>query len=83
VPVRANGQPAVGSYAWDEQEGAYLLFAIDVFTLEGDRIKAITSFINRSTESRVIEDYQRFPEQPISTELVQHERFGLAERLSD
>ena len=79
---QVSGQPAVGSYTWDEKEGAYLPFALDVFTLEGDRIKAITSFINRSTESREIEDYVRFPEQPIDTGLVPpFERFGLPERL--
>ena len=53
-----------------------------MFTLEGDRIKEVTSFINRSTESRDIEDYVRFPEQPIDTSLVPpFERFGLPERL--
>ena len=52
LPTQANGQPAVGSYAWYEPDQAYRLFALDVFTLEGTRIKAITSFINRSTLSR-------------------------------
>jgi RNA polymerase sigma-70 factor (ECF subfamily) len=79
--AHANGQAAVGSYCWSDGEGAYLPFALDVFTLDGDRIKAITSFINRSTESREIEDYERFPEQPIEPSLVEFERFGLPERL--
>jgi hypothetical protein len=38
---------------------------MDVFTVEGDRIKEITSFIIRSTKSRELEDYVRFPEEPI------------------
>jgi RNA polymerase sigma-70 factor, ECF subfamily len=79
--AHANGQAAVGSYCWSEEEGAYLPFALDVLTLEGDRIKAITSFINRSTESRDIEDYVRFPDQPIDTALVAFDRFGLPGRL--
>jgi RNA polymerase sigma-70 factor, ECF subfamily len=81
VAAHANGQPAVGSYCWSEREGAYLPFALDVFTLEGDRIKAITSFINRSTQSREPEDYLRFPEQPIDPSLIDFARFGLPDRL--
>ena len=81
VAAHANGQAAVGSYCWDPQEEAYLPFALDVLTLEGDRIKAITSFINRSTSSRDVEDYVRFPEQPIDPALVAFERFGLPSRL--
>ena len=38
VPTRANGQPAVGSYAWYEPDGCYRPFALDVLTLDGDRI---------------------------------------------
>ncbi len=64
-PTQANGQPAVGSYAWYEPDQAYRLFAIDVFTLEGARIKSITSFINRSTLGRDDLFYQRYPEQPM------------------
>ena len=82
VPASANGQAAVGSYAWDDEEGAYLPFALDVFTLDAKgKISDITSFINRSTESRVPEDYTRYPEQPLSPSLVVFERFGLPARL--
>ena len=45
LPTRANGQPAVGSYAWYEPDGCYRPFALDVITLDGDRIGQITSFI--------------------------------------
>ena len=65
LPTQANGQPAVASYAWYEPDQAYRLFAIDVFTLEGARIKSITSFINRSTLGRDDLFYQRYPEQPV------------------
>src|SRR5215216_6704983 len=65
LPTQANGQPAVGSYAWYEPDRAYRLFSIDVLTLAGARIKSITSFITRSTLSREELFYQRYPEQPM------------------
>jgi RNA polymerase sigma-70 factor, ECF subfamily len=46
LPVRANGQLAVGCYIWDEEKGAYVAAVIDVLTLRGDRIAAITAFIH-------------------------------------
>jgi RNA polymerase sigma-70 factor (ECF subfamily) len=81
IPARASGQAAVGSYAWYEPEQTYRPFALDVFTIEGDKIKAITSFINRSSESRDPDNYVRFPEQPIADMLVDFERFGLPDHL--
>src|SRR3954453_16988496 len=81
VPAAANGQAAVGSYAWYEPDQAYRPFALDVLTLEGDKIKAITSFINRSTDSRDPEHYVRFPEQPPEHTLVVFELFGLPDRV--
>jgi RNA polymerase sigma-70 factor (ECF subfamily) len=82
-PTQANGQPAVASYAWYDEDQAFRLFTIDVFTLEGPRIKAITSFITRSTLSRELDFYLRYPEQPMdeSNVSVQPERFGLTELL--
>ncbi|MGH3992342.1 MAG: RNA polymerase subunit sigma-70, partial [Pseudonocardiaceae bacterium] len=84
LPARANGQAAVGSYSWYEEEGAYLPFALDVLTLEGGgRIKEITSFITRSTMSRDRHFYERWPEQPAdpSTLASAFGRFGLSDRL--
>jgi RNA polymerase sigma-70 factor (ECF subfamily) len=80
--TQLNGQPAVGSYAWYEPERAYLPFAMDVFTIEGDRIKEITSFINRSTQSRELESYLRFPEEPIEGPFARvFEQTGLPDRI--
>src|SRR3712207_7463296 len=50
LPSQANGQPAIGCYTWDPATEAYLPFALDVLTLEGDRIKEVTAFITRSEE---------------------------------
>jgi RNA polymerase sigma-70 factor (ECF subfamily) len=82
VPARVNGQAASAAYSWIEAEQAYLPFALDVLTLEGDRIKEITSFISRSTLSRDPEYYARFPDQPRDLESASaFEHFGLPGRL--
>jgi len=47
VPVRANGQVAFGTYAWDEDRRAYVASALDVLTVRGDRISAVTAFLGR------------------------------------
>ncbi|HET7014802.1 MAG TPA: sigma-70 family RNA polymerase sigma factor [Streptosporangiaceae bacterium] len=40
----ANGQLAVGCYIYDQDQGYYLGSVVDVLTLEGDRIAAVTGF---------------------------------------
>jgi RNA polymerase sigma-70 factor, ECF subfamily len=45
VPTRANGQPAVAAYGLDTETGRYTASAIDVYTLEGSRIREITAFV--------------------------------------
>ena len=83
LPAQANGQAAVGSYCWHEGEQAYLPFALDVLTLDGAQIKEVTSFITRSTISRDVDFYQRWPEQPADAAEVGavFEPFGLPGRL--
>jgi RNA polymerase sigma-70 factor (ECF subfamily) len=86
VPARANGQAAVGSYAWHPGEGTYLPFALDVLTVDGNRrIREVTSFINRSTQSDDPDYYVRWPEQPVDLDSVEAHfvRFGLPGRLDD
>jgi RNA polymerase sigma-70 factor, ECF subfamily len=43
-PTSASGQPALGVYRLDPATQTYLAIALDVLTLEGDRIAAITAF---------------------------------------
>jgi RNA polymerase sigma-70 factor, ECF subfamily len=45
LATHANGQLAVGCYMWDDDAGAYAAHVIDVLTLRGDQIAAITAFI--------------------------------------
>jgi RNA polymerase sigma-70 factor, ECF subfamily len=82
LPAHASGQAAVGSYAWYEPDQTYRPFALDVLTLEGDKIKAVTSFITRSTLSRDEHFYERYPEQPMddSNLSARFERFGLPDQ---
>jgi RNA polymerase sigma-70 factor (ECF subfamily) len=48
VPVRANGQPAFGQYAWDEERETFTAHHITMITLDGDRIAEITGFLDVS-----------------------------------
>jgi RNA polymerase sigma-70 factor (ECF subfamily) len=85
VFVRANGQPALGFYAWNEAEQSYLPFALNVLTLRGDRISDVTAFITRSTDIPDREVIARLPEQPAHAGRLAaaFENFDLPERLTD
>jgi RNA polymerase sigma-70 factor (ECF subfamily) len=48
VPTRANGQPAFGSYIADDHAGTYHAHGLVVLTLSGERISAITRFVDNS-----------------------------------
>jgi RNA polymerase sigma-70 factor, ECF subfamily len=52
VPTRANGQLAVGCYEWHEDQAAYLPSVLDVLTLRGAEIVAITSFVDDAIFAR-------------------------------
>jgi RNA polymerase sigma-70 factor, ECF subfamily len=43
--ARANGQLAVGCYLYHEALGRYAAWCIDVLTLDGDKIAAVTAFL--------------------------------------
>jgi RNA polymerase sigma-70 factor (ECF subfamily) len=83
VFVHANGQPALGFYAWDEDAQAYLPFALNVLTLRGSLVSDVTAFVARSTEETNNEVYARWPEQPADARRLEgtFERFGMPERL--
>jgi RNA polymerase sigma-70 factor (ECF subfamily) len=84
LPAHASGQAAIGSYAWYEPTGDYRPFALDVLTLEGERIRAVTSFIVRSTAGTEPEFFARWPEQvmdPDRAEIV-FGRLGLPDSIA-
>jgi RNA polymerase sigma-70 factor (ECF subfamily) len=84
VLTRANAQPALAFYAYDDAPAAYLPFALNVLSFRGHEIVDVTAFINRSTESDDPESYQRFPDQPSDPRQLAgtFERFGLPDRLT-
>jgi RNA polymerase sigma-70 factor, ECF subfamily len=45
VATSANAQPAVGCYVWEERTGRFTARVLDVLTLRGDRIAAVTAFV--------------------------------------
>jgi RNA polymerase sigma-70 factor (ECF subfamily) len=45
VPVNANGQVAFAAYRWDPEQGEHVPMALQVLTLDGERIADITGFV--------------------------------------
>ena len=82
LATTANGQPTAAAYIWDEEEQAYLPFALDVITFEGDRVKEVTPCLTRVMEGRDPEYYARFPDKPLDPVRNVFERFGLPPRLA-
>jgi RNA polymerase sigma-70 factor, ECF subfamily len=65
--TRANGQLAVGCYIWDDDTGRFTPAVIDVLTLDGTKIAAVTGFIlpdatglDASTQPAAEEVFSRF-----------------------
>jgi RNA polymerase sigma-70 factor (ECF subfamily) len=83
VRARANGQPALGFYAWNEEEQGYRPFALNVIGLRGRLISDVTAFIARSAEPRAREVFSRYPDEPVDSAKVgdTFARFGLPARL--
>jgi RNA polymerase sigma-70 factor, ECF subfamily len=83
--TRANSQPALAFYAWNEDEQAYLPFALNVMTFRGSQIADVTAFVARSIEEERQEAYERWPDQPIDERRLvgTFGRFGLPDRLTD
>jgi len=52
IPVRANGQPAYGCYVQDARAPVFRAHGMIVLTLEGDRLSAITRFVDNSNLAR-------------------------------
>jgi RNA polymerase sigma-70 factor (ECF subfamily) len=46
IPTSANGQAAVGCYIWNDERQHYVLKVIDVLTLRGIQISAVTAFLD-------------------------------------
>ncbi len=84
IRTTANGQPAIAFYTWDDDEGAYLPFALNVLTFRGDRVSDVTAFVARSIEATEREAYARWPDQPLDARRLAgtFESFGLPGRVT-
>jgi RNA polymerase sigma-70 factor (ECF subfamily) len=85
ILTTANGQPALAFYTWDEDEQAYMPFALNVLTLRGNEISDVVAFINRATDADPTERerYFRFVDEPTDPDrlLSTFGRFNMPERL--
>jgi RNA polymerase sigma-70 factor, ECF subfamily len=83
VFTRANAQPALAFYAWDEDERAYLPFALNVLTFRGREISDVTAFVARSIDASDPAAYERWPDEPVDSKRLEgtFARFGVPERL--
>lgn len=52
APTWANGQAAVGCYAWSSQRDVYVAMVLDVLTLRGARIAEVTAFFTPDVFAR-------------------------------
>jgi RNA polymerase sigma-70 factor (ECF subfamily) len=77
----ANGQLAVGTYTWIEQEKAHIPFSLDVLTLDGERIKEVTAFVVRPADTE--DGYSRWPDRAADPRRVESvfRRFGLPDHV--
>ncbi len=86
LPARANAQPALAFYAWDEERGAHLPFALNVLGLREDgTVGDVTAFVARTIEPAEPEAYERWPEQSVDSRRLKgtFERFGLPAQLGE
>jgi RNA polymerase sigma-70 factor, ECF subfamily len=70
LPARANAQPALGFYAWSDQDHRYRPFALNVLTLRGEQVTDVTAFIARSARARDPEAFERYPDEPVDAAKV-------------
>lgn len=75
LPAHANGQLAVGCYARDPASGVYTASVLDVLTLEGRRVRAVTAFATPEVFRRLGRKDGPFVVSGLFA------RFGLPERL--
>jgi RNA polymerase sigma-70 factor (ECF subfamily) len=75
VPIRANGQLAVGCYMWNQETQSYVAAVLDVLTLRGSRIAEVTGFLSPWV-------FRRFGEASGSMTPEAFRRFGLPDEIS-
>ncbi len=81
--TRANGQEALAFYAWDDEAGAHLPFALNVLTFRGPEVSDVVAFVVRSTAPTERASYHRWVDQPSDEARLRSvfESFGLPARV--
>jgi RNA polymerase sigma-70 factor (ECF subfamily) len=85
LAARANAQPALGFYAWSDDDGGFRPFALNVLGFAAGReVCEVTAFIARSADPKAPEVYERYPEEPVDERKLGDlfGRFGLPQRLT-
>lgn len=73
--TRANGQPAVGCYSWDESRGSWVAHALNVLSFREERISEVVSFLDVTRRGVTDPRAANFREQRVFA------RFGLPDEL--
>ena len=83
LPTRANGQAAVGRYAWDEGDQTHRPFALDVLTLrdDGSRDHLVHHADDRAARRPELLRLARPAGRPREAGSATSRRFGLPDRL--
>jgi RNA polymerase sigma-70 factor (ECF subfamily) len=76
LPVRVNGQAAVGCYVWDPERERYVGSILDVLTLRGARIAEVTAFATPEVFRGLVHERRPVAPSPL------FRRFGLPDELS-
>ena len=77
LTTRANGQPALAAYSWDDGAGRYLPHSINVLTLDGDKVAEVVTFLDVTRRGVTGPGFRSFAATRI------FDRFGLPESLEE
>jgi RNA polymerase sigma-70 factor (ECF subfamily) len=80
----ANAQPGLAFYAWDDEAGAHMPFALNVLSFRDGLISDVTAFITRAAPGPDREVVARMPEHPVDPEAMAAAfgQFDLPERIA-
>ena len=79
------GPVGLAFYAWDEDEHAYLPFALNVLTFRGRLISDVVAFVARTIDLPPDHSYARWVDEEVDPARLNasFERFGMPPRLED
>ncbi len=84
IATRANGQPAVAYYTWNEERGLHEAFALNVLTLRDGKVADVVAFVARATGLPEGASYERWPDEPPNPDWLEvaFGQFGLPETIA-